>query len=312
MDQGFSARGKVSMNILVTGANGFIGSAVVSRLTKNGHRVVPLRRAASGGEAAPTWNPQAGQICLESARPLDAVIHLAGENIAQRWTAAAKARIIASRVDATRLLCKALVKLPQPPRVLVCASATGYYGDRSDEVLVEDSSPGHGFLAEVCQAWEAAAEPARLCGIRVVHLRLGIVLARSGGALAKMLPAFRLGLGGRLGSGRQFWSWICLEDLLRVIELALGEQSLRGAVNAVSPLAVTNAQFTRALARAVRRPALLPIPAVAVKLFFGEMGRDALLGSARVRPARLIESGLAFRFPELEAALNHALGIPES
>ncbi|HEY5914588.1 MAG TPA: TIGR01777 family oxidoreductase [Verrucomicrobiae bacterium] len=300
------------MNILVTGASGLIGKALVARLAEGGHRVVPLRRAASGGEAGPTWNPQAGQICLESDKPLDAVIHLAGEHIAQRWTAAAKARIRGSRVDATRLLCEALARLPQPPRVLVSASATGYYGDRGDEVLVEDSSPGNGFLAEVCQAWEAAAEPARLHGIRVVYLRLGIVLAHNGGALAKMLPAFRLGFGGRLGSGRQFWSWICLEDLLRVIEFALGESSLSGAVNAVSLETVTNAQFTGALARTVRRPAWLPMPAIAVKVLFGEMGREALLGGARVRPARLIESGFLFRFPELEAALNHTLGRPES
>ena len=301
------------MNILITGASGFIGSALVSRLTLNGHHCIPLRRGSTvANETGPTWDPASGLIRLEAAGPLDAVIHLAGENIAQRWTAAAKARIRSSRVDATRLLCEALARLPQPPRVLVSASATGYYGDRGDEVLVEDSSPGNGFLAEVCQAWEAAAEPARLHGIRVVYLRLGLVLAHNGGALAKMLPAFRLGFGGRLGSGRQFWSWICLEDLLRVIELAVGDQSLSGVVNAVSPAAVTNAHFTRVLAQAVRRPALVPVPAIVVKLLFGEMGRDALLGSARVRPARLIESGFAFRFPELEAALNHALGRPES
>ncbi len=301
------------MNILVTGATGLIGSALMSRLASTGHHCLPLRRgAAVGNEPGPIWNPESGLIRLETAGPLEAVIHLAGENIAQRWTAAAKARIRSSRVDATRLLCEALTRLPQPPRVVVCASATGYYGDRGDEVLAEDSSPGQGFLAEVCQSWEAATEPARLCGMRVVHLRVGIVLARRGGALAKMLPAFRLGLGGRLGTGRQFWSWICLEDLIRVIELALGEESLNGAVNAVSPAAVTNTQFTHALAQAIGRPALLPMPAIAVKLLLGEMGREALLGSARVRPARLIESGFVFRFPELGAALNHTLGSPDS
>jgi uncharacterized protein (TIGR01777 family) len=295
------------MNILVTGSTGLVGAALVARLTASGHRVLPLRRGTVGSASEAVWNPETGQVHFPASFPLDAVVHLAGENIAQRWTPAAKARIRASRVDATRLLCEALVKLPPPPRVLVCASATGYYGDRGDEVLGEQSGSGTGFLAEVCQAWEQAAEPARRCGIRVVHLRLGVVLAHHGGALAKMLPAFRLGLGGRLGAGRQFWSWIVLEDLLRVIELALAETNLSGAVNAVSPAPVTNAKFTRSLARALRRPALLPMPAMVVKLLFGEMGREALLASARVRPPRLIESGFAFRFPELDAALVSAL-----
>lgn len=297
----------MSMNILVTGASGFIGRAVVSRLAKSGHRVLPLRRTADDGQAGPTWNPAAGQIRLQPAGPLDAVVHLAGENIAQRWTAAAKARIRASRRDATRLLCEALARLPQPPKVLVCASATGYYGDRGDATLDESSSAGNGFLPEVCQAWEAAAEPARQSGIRVVHLRLGIVLARHGGALAKMLPAFQLGLGGRLGTGRQFWSWIALEDLLRVVERALADDALSGAVNAVSPDASTNARFTAALARALSRPAFLPVPVFAVKLLFGAMGREALLASARVQPARLLARGFVFNFPELGAALNHTL-----
>lgn len=295
------------MNILLTGASGFIGSALISRLSKKGHRVVPLRRTSGGSEAWPTWNPSAGQIHLEPAGALDAVVHLAGENIAQRWTPAAKARIRASRVDATRLLCEALARMPQPPRVLICASATGFYGDRGEEVLDEKSAPGTGFLPEVCQAWEAVADAARQRGIRVVHLRLGIVLARHGGALAKMLPPFRFGLGGSLGTGRQFLSWIALEDLLCVVELALREDRLSGAVNAVSPEPVTNADFTKALVRSLHRPALLPLPAFAVKLFFGEMGRAALLASARVRPARLLESGFVFRFPQLDAVFKQAL-----
>ena len=307
MDQGFRARGQVSMNILVTGARGFIGSALVSRLANGGHRVMPLLRATGGSEAGPTWNPPAGQVRLEPADPLDAVVHLAGENIAQRWTPTAKARIRASRVDATRLLCEALARLPQPPRVLICASATGFYGDRGGEMLDEMSAPGTGFLPEVCQAWEAAADVARQRGIRVVHLRLGIVLARHGGALAKMLPAFRFGLGGWLGAGRQYWSWIALEDLLRVVELALQDDRLSGVVNAVSPEPVTNADFTRALARALRRPAVLPMPAFAVQWLFGEMGRDALLASARVRPVRLLKSAFEFRFPQLDAVFKQAM-----
>lgn len=306
MDQGCTSRDQV-MNVLLTGASGFIGSALTSRLSKSGHRVVSLRRASVGGEARPTWNPAVGQIQLEPAGALDAVVHLAGENIAQRWTTAAKQRIRASRVDATRLLCEALGRLPQPPRVLVCASATGFYGDRGDEVLDESSGPGTGFLPEVCQAWEASAGAARQRGIRVVHLRLGIVLARHGGALAKMLPVFRLGCGRRLGTGRQYWSWIALDDLLRVVERALQDERLSGAVNTVSPEPVTNADFTKALARALRRPAILPMPAFAVKLLFGEMGRAALLASARVRPTRLLEGGFEFRFPELDAVFKQEL-----
>jgi uncharacterized protein (TIGR01777 family) len=280
---------------------------LVPRLAENGHRVVALRRAPASADARPTWNPDAGQVHLDPAVRFDAVVHLAGENIAQRWTPAAKARIRASRVDATRLLCQALARLPRPPRVLVCASATGFYGHRPGEVLDEQSPPGTGFLAETCRGWEAAADPARQSGIRVVSLRLGIVLAPDGGALARMLPVFRLGLGGRLGSGSQYWSWIALDDLLGVVELALQDDGLNGAVNAVAPKGTTNSSFTAALAWALSRPALLPVPAFLVKTLFGEMGREALLASARVRPTRLIEAGFRFRFLELDAAFRHLL-----
>jgi uncharacterized protein len=295
------------MNILVTGTSGFIGTALVSRLQGRGYNVVPLRRTPVRTGPGPTWDPDCGRVHLEPAVSLDAVVHLAGENIAQRWTAGAKARIRTSRVDGTRLLSEALARAPRPPRALVCASATGYYGDRGAEVLDESSGPGTGFLAEVCQAWEAATTPARQCGIRVVHLRLGILLARQGGALARMVPLFRLGLGGRLGSGQQYWSWITLEDVLRVVDLALRDDRLSGAVNTVAPEATTNACFTAALCRALHRPALLPMPALLVRAALGEMGQEALLASCRVRPTRLLEAGFNFRFPDLGGALSHLL-----
>jgi len=294
------------MNILVTGASGLVGRAASVALAAGGHRVIPLRRGAGG--AGPTWQPEKCEINLAPAGPIDAVLHLAGEGIAQRWTAAVKRRIRDSRVQGTRLLCEALAKLPQPPKALVCASATGFYGSRGEEWLDESSAPGTGFLADICQEWEAAAAPALKAGIRVVHLRFGIVLAKEGGALAKILPAFKLGLGGRLGDGRAWWSWIAIGDLVKVIHLALTDDSLSGPVNAVAPNPVTNAEFTRALGRALRRPAILPVPRFVIETVFGEMGREALLASARVRPGLLMERRIGFRFPMLEAALHNALG----
>jgi hypothetical protein len=295
------------MKILVTGASGLIGTAVVGQLTASGHCAVPLRRTPFSTSVGPVWNPEAGQVRLDSGFPMDAVVHLAGENIAQLWTAAAKARIRASRVEATRLLSEALARAPHPPRVLVTASAVGFYGDRGEEILHEGSPPGTGFLAEVCQAWEAATLLARQRGIRVVHLRLGIVLAREGGALARMLPMFRLGLGGRVGTGRQYWSWITLEDAARVVERVLEDDGYSGAVNTVAPEAIANSGFTAALSRALHRPALLPAPALLVRAVLGEMGRETLLSSARVRPAKLLGAGFRFRFPDLSAALSHIL-----
>ncbi len=295
------------VNILVTGATGLIGAPLVLRLKASGHVVIPLRRTHGGGDSAPSWNPERGQVHLDPAVPLHAVVHLAGESIAQRWTPRAKARIRASRVEATRLLSETLARAPQLPQVLVCASATGFYGDRGDETLDEQSPPGTGFLAEVCQAWEAATAPLRHRGVRVVHLRLGMVLARRGGALVQVLPAFRIGLGGRLGSGRQYWSWIALEDALRVVELALQDDRLSGAVNTVAPGGATNASFTAALGQALHRPTFLAMPAVVVRLLFGEMGRELLLASSRVRPGRLLEAGFRFQFPDLDAAFRHLL-----
>ena len=296
------------MNILVTGASGLIGSALVEWLHNRGDRALALRRAVGAARSeGPSWNPERGSIDLKSAGRLDAVVHLAGETIAQRWTPEAQARIRSSRVEGTQLLCKALGQLDPKPRVLVSASAVGFYGDRGNELLDEDSSGGSGFLADTARGWEGATEPAMTAGIRVVHLRIGIVLTPKGGALARMLPVFRLGLGGRLGSGQQYWSWISLDDLLRAIAFALDTTSLTGPVNAVSPGVVTNREFTRLLARALARPALLPVPGFAVKVLLGEMGSEALLGSTRTAPARLVRAGFTFHHAELGAALEAML-----
>ena len=237
-------------------------------------------------------------------------MHLADESIIGRWTDRKKAEIRDSRVMGTRRLAEALARRAKKLAVMLCASATGYYGDRGDEPLREDSGPGSGFLADVCREWEAAADPARQAGIRVAHLRFGMVLGSSGGALAKMLPAFRLGLGGPLGDGTQYVSWIALDEIARIVEYALHAPSLTGPVNAVAPQAVMNRAFTKTLARVVRRPALFPVPRAAARLVFGELADALLFASQRVEPARLASSGYRFEFPELEGALRHA--VPRS
>ena len=297
------------MNILVTGARGLIGRALVPFLTSDGHRVIRLVRSKAGSGAGDVaWNPTAGTLDRAAFGGLDAVVHLAGENIFGRWTARKKARIRDSRGRATRLLCESLAQLSPPPRVLVCASAVGYYGDRGAEVLREESAPGNSFLAEVCREWEAATQVATEGGIRVVNLRFGMVLTPAGGALATMLLPFRLGLGGRFGNGRQFMSWIALDDLLEAVRHALTTEGLRGPVNVVAPNPVTNLEFTRTLGWVLGRPTLFPVPAFAARLVLGEMADALLLASARVDPARLLATGFRFRFPELESALRHLLG----
>jgi hypothetical protein len=296
------------MNILLTGANGLIGSSLGLMLINRGHRVLPLTRDTGQAPVSQaTWNPAASTIDLSQAGRLDAVVHLAGESIAQRWTKAARNRIRASRIEGTRLLSEAISRLAQPPRVLISASAIGYYGDRGAEWLDEQSNPGTGFLAQTTQEWEAATAPASNCGIRVVCLRFGIVLSPRGGALAKMLPVFRLGLGGPLGNGRQYWSWIALEDVLQIVQHALFVESLSGPVNVVAPGTVTNREFTRTLGAVLRRPAFWPVPAFLLRLLFGQMGRETLLASARVRPGRLLTAGYEFAYPELASTLQDML-----
>lgn len=299
---------RLAMHVAVTGSRGLVGSALVPFLTTGGHRVTRLVRRAPVGPDQVAWDPPRGLSDASRLDGADAVVHLAGENIAAgRWTPARKAEIRGSRVEGTRRLCEALAGLAHPPKVLVSASAVGFYGDRGGEILTEDSARGTGFLADVCREWEAATEPASRAGIRVVTLRFGMILSPAGGALRKMLLPYRLGAGGRIGSGQQFTTWIAIDDAIGVVYHALCEESVQGPVNAVAPGPVTNAEFTRTLARVLRRPAFLPVPAFAARLAFGEMADALLLAGARVMPVRLQASGYRFRFPELEGALRHVL-----
>jgi hypothetical protein len=284
------------MRIAISGASGLIGSALRPYLSTLGHEALPLsrKRQSDGSQTLPTIH-------------CDGVVHLAGENIAGgRWNTARKCRIRDSRVDLTRRLCEALARMPAPPRVLVCASAVGYYGDTGDTAVDESRAVGAGFLAELSRDWEDAAEPARTAGIRVVHLRIGLVLSRSGGALAKLLPPFRMGLGGMTGDGRQWMSWIHLDDLCRMIAWAL-DAAVAGPVNAVAPNPVTNAGFTEALGRVLRRPTFLTVPKFALRLLLGEMADALLLASTRAVPRRASELGFEFRHPELLPALSNVL-----
>jgi uncharacterized protein (TIGR01777 family) len=297
------------VKVLVSGSTGLIGSALVSTLVRDGERIIRLVRSpVEDPETELRWDPTTGDLDAERLRDVgpEAVVHLAGESIGGRWTAARKARIRDSRVRGTRLLSERIAALDRRPAVLVCASAVGYYGDRGDEVLDEDSGPGSSFLAEVTQAWEAAAEPARAAGVRVVNLRFGIVLSPDGGALGRMLPLFRLGLGGPLGSGRQYMSWIALDEVVDVIRHALVADTLAGPVNTASPDPVTNREFARTLGRVLGRPAVVPAPAFALRLVLGELSGE-LLGGQRVDLGRLRASGYEFRNPLLEQALRAML-----
>ena len=300
------------MHVAVTGSQGLVGSALVPFLTTGDHRVTRLVRRAPVGPDEVPWDPPRGMAEVSRLDGVDAVVHLAGENIAEgRWTPARKAEIRRSRVEGTRSLCEALARLARPPKVFVSASAVGFYGDRGAEIVTEDSPQGTGFLPDVCREWEAATEPASGAGIRVVHLRFGMILSPAGGALRKMLLPFKLGVGGWVGNGRQFMSWIALDDAIAAIHHCLCEESVRGPVNVAAPGPVTNADFTRTLARVLRRPAVIPLPAFAARLLFGEMADALLLAGARVIPARLQSSRYRFRYPDLESALRHLLGRQE-
>ena len=296
------------MKILVTGASGLVGSALVPLLAGGGHEVARLGRSTPDtGDIR--WDPDSGVLEAAALEGFDGVVHLAGENIAAgRWNAARKRRIKESRVQGTLLLARTLARLERPPRVLVSASAVGFYGDRGDEELSEQSPAGSGFLTEVCREWEAATEAAAGKGIRVVHARLGVVLSRDGGALAKMLTPFKLGAGGIVGSGRQYMSWITLEDTVAALAHLLVTDAASGPVNVVAPAPVTNREFTRTLGRVLRRPTLFPLPAFVARAVFGEMADALLLGSTRVKPVNLLDSGYAFRQGSLEEGLRAVLG----
>ena len=299
------------LTVAISGSSGFLGRNLRHFLTTGGHRVLRLVRSRTkeGGGAA-HWDPRRGKVDEKALRGVDAIVHLAGEPlIGARWTEAKKREILRSRKDGTECVARAAARLSPPPRVLVCASAVGYYGNRGDEKLTEESPPGRGFLAEVCKTWERAAAPARRAGIRVVHLRQGVALSPDGGALGLMLPAFRAGAGGRLGSGRQYFPWIGVDDTLGLILHAIANPEVRGPINGTAPLPVTNATFTSVLGRVLRRPTLLPVPSLAVRALMGEMGRTVLLGGQRARPAKAERTGYEFLHPSLEEALRFGLGM---
>ena len=294
------------MKIVLTGATGLIGSRLRAHLAGLGHGLTCLSRLAVTQPGWYAWDPESGPPPREALLGCDAVIHLAGEPVAQRWTSEVKRRIVSSRVDATRGLVNALKDLPAPPAVLVCASAIGYYGSRGDEILVESAAAGSDFLATMCVDWERAALAATGFGVRVVTPRIGMVLDRSGGALAKMLPPFRLGLGGPIAGGRAWISWIHLHDLVRLVSWAMETSAVAGPVNAVAPNPVRNEEFTKVLAATLRRPAFFPVPATALKLLYGQMA-EIVLASQRVIPERAQHAGFQYQWPELEPALRNLL-----
>ena len=296
------------MKVAVTGSSGLIGSSLVSFLSEKSVTVSKILRENTKDDDI-SWKPEDGDWDSAFTGGVDGIVHLAGENIASgKWTRKKKEKIRNSRIEGTTRLCEHILKLPTPPSVLVCASAIGYYGNRGVEFLNEGSSRGSGFLPDVCLGWEEAAESVSKAGIRVVNVRFGIVLSKDGGALAKMMTPFKIGMGGKIGSGTQYMSWIAMDDVTSAIYHTLITESLKGPVNVTAPNPVTNKEFTNTLGEVLKRPAVVPIPAFAAKLAFGEMANDLLLASTNVAPKRLSDSGYEFQYPKLEPALKHVLG----
>ncbi|QDU82059.1 Epimerase family protein [Polystyrenella longa] len=297
------------MKVAITGATGLVGRALTQFLEARGDQVFPVTRSKEGkGMEAVFWSPQEGEIEKNKLEGIDAVVHLAGENIASgRWTPELKRKIVESREKGTRLLAETIAGLENPPEVLISSSAIGYYGDRGESQLTEESAPGTGFLPDTCKLWEGATTPASDAGIRVAIIRTGIVLSKEGGALQKMLLPFKLGLGGKVGSGKQYWSWVALEDLVRIIHFAMTHPKISGPVNGTAPCPVTNYEFTKTLGKVLKRPTCLPVPAFAVRTALGEMADDLLLASANVIPAKLEQEGFLFELLSLEDALQSIL-----
>ena len=300
------------MKVLITGSSGLIGSVLIESLASNGHEVVRLLRKKFAKDS-PVWDPENDVIDLADVRDIAAVVHLAGDNIAEgRWNDRKKWGIRNSRVRGTKLLAEFFAASEHKPRIIVSASAVGVYGDRGEELVDETSEPGNGFLADVCQQWEGATASAVDAGIRVANVRFGLVLSTAGGALKKMLLPFRMGLGGVIGGGKQYMSWVSIDDVVGMIQYVIGNDSMRGPVNLVSPHAVSNHEFTKTLGRVLHRPTIFPMPAFAARLAFGEMANELLLSSTRAIPKKLMNSGYKFRHPELGEAFEHLLKNAES
>jgi uncharacterized protein (TIGR01777 family) len=295
--------------ILVTGATGLIGARLTRALEAKGHTVLKAVRRQANNDREVRWIQERAELDATRLEGIDGVVHLAGANIAgQRWSEHYKQEIRESRVKGTRLVAETLAKLASKPRVFVCASAIGYYGDRGDEQLTEDSPPGKGFLPEVCTAWEDACQTARDAGIRTVNTRIGVVLSKEGGALKSMLLPFKLGLGGVVGNGRQYFSWMALDDIVSALQFVLTNDSLSGPANLVSPQTVTNRELTKTLGKVLGKPTIFPLPGFAARLALGEMADELLLSSTRVAPTKLQQAGFNYAYPELETALRHELG----